>query len=222
MNDVRFASKPYPKLDDDALYDLVCNLHWQFQHRQPNGPSWIGYGVMQWPQDLVSYQELLWRVKPRLVVETGTGGGGCSLFFASILDHAKMDYRVIAIDLPGNNTNPNLLTHPKISYLAGDSVQLIGEVRKYWNPDAPTMVFLDSAHDQPHVSDEMEAYGPLVSVGSYMVVEDTWLGYSLPCQPGPLAAVKLFLEKHGGWEIDRWPERWLGSQNPCGYLKKVS
>ena len=220
---IRFASKPYPKLDDDGLYDLICNLHWQLQHRQPNGPSWLGYGMSQWPHDLIAYQELLWSMKPELIIETGTGGGGCALFFASILDWMKTDYKIIAIDLPSNMPNPDIHKNPRIVYLQGlsESEEIIRKVKSYWNAGKRTMVFLDSSHDQPHVSDEMEAYSPLVSVGSYMVVEDTWLGYSLPCQPGPLAAVKLFLEKHSGWVIDGHPERWLCSQNPCGYLKKV-
>lgn len=225
MNGIRFASKEYPKLDDDALYDLICNLHWQLQHRQPNGPSWLGYGMSQWPLDLISYQELLWKVKPQLIIETGTAGGGCTLFFASILDFMRViDYKILTVDFPSNQTNPDTLKHPHIIYIQGnsESAEVVGRVRSYWNPDKSTMVFLDSSHDQPHVSVEMETYHSLVSVGSYMVVEDTWLGYSLPCQPGPLAAVKQFLEKHDGWTIDSFPERWLCSQNPCGYLKKVS
>lgn len=224
MNGLRFASKEYPKLDDEGLYDLVCNLHWQLQRRQPNGPSWLGYGMSQWPLDLISYQELLWKVKPQLVIETGTAGGGCTLFFASILDFMKVqNYKILTVDFPSNQANPDILKHPHIVYIRGnsESAEVMGEVRSYWNPDKTAMVFLDSSHDQPHVSVEMESYSPLVSVGSYMVVEDTWLGYSLPCQPGPLAAVKLFLEKHDGWEIDRFPERWLCTQHPCGYLKRV-
>lgn len=229
MSQIRFATKQYPKLDDDALYDLICNIHYQLQHRQPHGPVWLGYGMQQWHQDLISYQRIIWDVKPNLIIELGTGGGGCTLFFASILelmDTRKriIDYKILTIDLPSNNPNPDLRNHPHIVYIQGDSesVEVIEKVKSFWRSDKVTMVFIDTAHNPEHVFKEMEAYSPLVSVGSYMVVEDTWLGYSIFCgDRGPMAAVEKWIKKHDNWVVDTFFNRWLLTQHPCGWLKRV-
>lgn len=230
MNGVRFASKQYPKLDDDGLYDLLCNLNFQLQHRQPHGTVWLGYMGMQYPQDLISYQEILYDVKPQLIIETGTGGGGCTLFFASVLDSMIIsgrikDYRIVTIDYMEKPMQPTLdmLKHPRIVFVNKDSLnpETVQIVKTYWNPDVATMVFLDSSHGENIVSAEMELYGSLVSVSSYMVVEDTCLGYYTFVGNGPLHAVKQFLEKHDGWIIDRFPERWLCTQHPCGWLRRT-
>lgn len=226
MADIRFATKTYERLDDDEFYDLICNLHWQIHERLPNSPSWMGQLMMQWPQDIIAYQELLWKLKPQLVIETGTGGGGCTFFFASVLDQMvrmgvlQEDYEIVSIDYQENEVS---IVHPRVTFLKGDSEssEIIEAVRQRWNSDKTTVVFLDSAHDQAHVLKEMESYGPLVSIGSYMVVEDTWLSYSGGDTQGPLAAVRYWVQTHDGWEMDRWFERWLCSQHPCGWLKRV-
>jgi len=226
---LRFSTKQYPKLDDDGFYDLICNLYWQLQHRIPSGPAWLGNGLMQWPQDLIAYQELMWDLKPDLVVETGTAGGGCTLFFASVLELMRIsgriaDYQVVTVEVSPNNPSPDVAKNPRIHCIKGDSVsaEALDRVRSFWASSKTTMVFLDSGHDQPHVSEEIEAYSPLVSLGSYLIVEDTTLDYVQPYNyTGPLGAVKQFLENHEGWAIDRYPERWPISLHPCGYLKRV-
>lgn len=224
MNGIRFSEKKYKTLDDDGLFDLICNLHWQLHERLPTSPSWMGHLMMQWPHDLVAYQELLWEVKPQLVIETGTGGGGCAFFFASVLDqmvrmNVIQDYEIVSIDYQKNGGG---VVHPGITFLNGDteSHEIIDVVRQHWSPSKVTTVFLDSAHDQAHVFKEMEIYGPLVSIGSYMIVEDTWLSYSQGDRGGPLTAIERWLELHDGWKVDRWFERWLCSQHPCGWLKR--
>jgi len=227
---IKYASKQYPKLDDDELYDLLCNLNYQLQHRQPHSPMWFNYMGMQYPQDLISYQEILWKVKPTLVVETGTLGGGCTLFFAFILDSMMRlgripDYRIVTIDIrPDLSLHPELMAHPRINFLNGNSVspETVEKVKSHWKPGMVTAVFLDDGHSMDDVLAEMEAYGPLVSVGSYMVAEDTCFGYYLPVGNGPLHAVEEYLKRHGEWEIDRFPERWLCTQHPCGWLRRVS
>lgn len=224
-NGIRFASKEYPKLNDDELYDLVCNLHYQIQHRLPTGPMWLEYMLQQWPQDLISYQRILWQIRPELIMEMGTGGGGCTLFFASILDLMKVENcKIVTVDLPSNQPNQDILNHPHIVYIQGnnESVEVIEKIKSYWSPSKTTILFLDSAHDSEHVSKEMEAYGPLVSVGSYMVVEDTYLGYSTYCgDHGPMASVDKWIREHDNWVVDHFFDEWMITQNPCGYLRRM-
>lgn len=224
MADIRFATKTYEKRNDDELYELRCRMYYQLKHMQVESPHWMHTVMMQYPSELISYQEILWIVKPQLVIETGTAGGGCTFFFATILDMMITlgrieDYEVVSIDI----NNPPDIQHPKITFTKGDteSAEIIEEVKRHWSLEKATMVFLDSAHDKRHVLAEMEAYGPLVSVGSYMVVEDTVFGYLQPDDNAALAAVEQWMSTHDGWEIDRWPERWLITHHPCGWLKRV-
>ena len=223
MSHIRIASKSYPDLDDDGLYDLICNLHYQIIHRQPDGVNWLGYGMQQWPQDLVAYQEIIYQVKPHLIIETGTGGGGCPLFWASILDLMKVgDYKIVTIDYQGPQ-HPDAERHPHIICIRGYSTapEVIEKVKSFWGGQT-TMVFLDSDHTTQNVSNEMEAYGPLVSVGSYMVVEDTIYGATTVHPTGPAQAVAEWLRTHPNWVIDGHPERWMCTQHPFGWLRRVS
>lgn len=182
--------------------------------------SWFGHHVLKCPLDLWIYQELLVRVRPDVVIETGTKFGGSALYLAMILDQIGHG-RVITIDI---EAQPNRPAHPRISYITGSSIDagVIAQLRQTVGRQR-AMVVLDSDHCAAHVYQEMIAYSPLVQAGDYLIVEDTnvnghpvWPDFG----PGPMEAVDRFLAENHDFIIDKRCERFLMTLNPRGYLKR--
>jgi cephalosporin hydroxylase len=182
--------------------------------------NWFGYVVHKCPLDLWIYQELLFRKRPDLVIETGTYLGGSALFMAMVMDIIGHG-RVISID---NEVKPRRPLHPRISYWNGSSVDeaIVAEARKAAS-SGRTMVVLDSDHSAAHVFQEIVSYSPLVRVGDYLIVEDTNVnGHPTYPEygPGPMEAVGKFLSEHDEFVVDERCERFLMTLNPKGYLRR--
>jgi cephalosporin hydroxylase len=199
--------------------------------------SWLGRPIIQLPQDIVALQEILWRVRPELVIETGIARGGSLIFHASILELIGGAGRVLGIDVELREHNRRALAdHPlakRIDVIDGSSIDpgVAQQVRERARGHAPVMVVLDSNHTHQHVREELALYAPLVTTGSYLVVFDTIVEQmpaefypDRPWGPGdnPLTAVREFLASHAGWIVDREIEdRLLVSMAPGGYLRRV-
>jgi cephalosporin hydroxylase len=184
--------------------------------------SWYGRSLECAPTDLVLYQELIASVRPDWIVETGTGNGARALFLASVcegIDHGQ----VLSID---GNHGDDLPKHPRITYLERPPAHpdTFGEVRQHVG-DAKALVILGARVGQTRTVQEFEGYSPLVSVGSYVVVEHTvvngrpvWPGFG----PGPDEAVRQILQTHGNFAADSRMERFGLTFNLGGYLKRMS
>lgn len=209
------------KTNERALIDEFHRLY--FEARAFNmtwrNTHWMGHPILKCPLDLWLYQEVLHRVRPAVVVETGTAFGASAHFLASMMDIIGTG-RVITIDIEDRPDRP---THPRVTYLTGSSVapEMVEQVRSLVGADAPVMVLLDSDHTQGHVLAELEAYSPLVSSGSYLVVEDTNLN-GHPVEPafgpGPMEALETFLAAHSTFAHDPSMDKFLLSFNPRGFL----
>jgi cephalosporin hydroxylase len=183
---------------------------------------WRGVRAQKCPLDLWVYQEILHEVQPDLVVETGTAEGGSALFLASMLDLLGRG-AVVTIDVVHR---PDYPRHPRITYVHGSSTDpvIVADTARRVDPGARVLVILDSDHSKDHVLNEMRAYAPLVSTGSYLIVEDTNInGHPVLPEfgPGPWEAVEEFLETSDQFEVDRSREKLLLTFNPMGYLKRV-
>jgi cephalosporin hydroxylase len=183
--------------------------------------SWFGYRTLKSPLDLWTYQEILVETRPNLVVECGTRHGGSAYYIASILDLLG-DGRVVTIDIEAVKGRP---VHPRISYLLGSSTDpgILAQVRRL-AAGKRTMVILDSDHSQAHVSAELAVYRDIVSVGSYLIVEDTNVnGHPvLPKHgPGPMEALDSFLATTDDFVVDADRERFMMTLNPRGFLRRV-
>jgi cephalosporin hydroxylase len=190
---------------------LVEDFHRLFYDSASEGQSWgaaTWMGVKLWksPLDLQLYQELMWELKPKLVVETGTAFGGSALFFAHMLDQLGTG-RIISVDL--NPVANNYPRHPRIGYLGGYSSVHKTTVTLVQNwVDAygqPTLVILDSDHAKEHVLKELDAYAQFVQPGSWLVVEDTNVnGHPVYPEhgPGPQEALDEWLPKHPDFRVD--------------------
>ena len=182
----------------------------------------MGHRVLKCPLDLWLYQEIICSVRPAVIVETGTAFGGSALYLASICDLLGSG-RVITVDVMQRRQRP---AHPRITYLRGSSVEVdvVERIRREIASAAPVMVVLDSDHARDHVLAELEAYSPLVTKGSYLVVEDTNLnGHPVEADygPGPMEAVETFVERHREFVHDAAMDKFLLSFNPHGYLRRM-
>ena len=211
------------KADDDlarAFHKLyfdarAYNLTWRNTH-------FLGHAVLKCPLDLWLYQEILHRVRPAVIIETGTAFGGSALFLASMCDLLGHG-RVVTVDLEPRPGRPE---HPRITYVSGSSVDpaIRARVVQEVAGQSPVLVLLDSDHSEAHVTRELETYHPLVSVGSYLVVEDTNLnGHPVEPDfgPGPWEACADFVRTHPEFAHDTEMDKFLFSFNPRGFLKRL-
>lgn len=198
--------------------------------------SWMGRPIIQYPQDMIAMQEIIWNVKPDLIIETGIAHGGSLIFYASLLELlGKGEVLGIDIDIREHNRR-EIESHPmirRIKMLQGSSIDrsLVDEVKKYAEGKESVMVCLDSNHTHDHVLDELKFYSPFVTKGSYMVVFDTIVedlpdnylpGRSWSRGDNPKTAVFEFLKSHPEFVIDTdIDNKLLVSVAPQGYLKRI-
>jgi cephalosporin hydroxylase len=199
--------------------------------------TWMGRPIIQYPQDMVMMQELIWSVKPDLIIETGIAHGGSLIYYASILELIG-NGRVLGIDIDIREHNrKEIENHPmykRINMIEGSSIseEVASKVRNQAAGKEKILVCLDSNHTHDHVLAELNLYAPLVSVNSYIVVFDTIVedlpeGYFSQKRPwgisnNPKTAVQEFLAGNNGFEIDHSIDnKLLISVAPGGYLKRI-
>jgi len=203
---------------------------------------WLGRPIIQYPQDMVAMQEIVWAVKPDLIIETGIAHGGSLIFSASMLELnaaclGRKDAEVLGVDIDIRAHNREAIeTHPmfkRISMIEGSSVEpaIIELVRAKASGKESVLVCLDSNHTHEHVLAELQAYAPLTTVGSYCIVFDTNIEDmpadmfpDRPWGPGnnPKTAVCEYLKSHPEFEIDKnIQHKLLITAAPDGYLKRV-
>jgi len=198
--------------------------------------SWMGRPIIQYPQDMIAMQEIVWNIKPDLIIETGIAHGGSLVFYASLLELIG-NGEVLGIDIDIRSHNKKAIeNHPmfkRINMLEGSSVtqEMVERVKPFTVGKEKILVCLDSNHTHQHVLDELNLYSPFVSVGSYLVVFDTIVedlpeGYlpnrSWSVGNNPKTAVHKFLKNNDNFEIDKSIDnKLLISVSPDGYLRRV-
>jgi cephalosporin hydroxylase len=207
--------------DTSSVVDQFHGLYYGRREQTWGNTFWLGHRALKCPLDLWCYQEMLHDVRPELIIETGTYHGGSALFLASICDLMGQG-NVLTIDVDRREDRPR---HPRITYLTGSSTSdaILRQVRRRAKGTSRVLVILDSGHAKDHVLAELLTYAPLVTPGSYLVVEDTNLnGHPVESDhgPGPAEAVAEFLEGNDAFARDESREKFLLTFNPGGYLKK--
>lgn len=206
-------------------------------HKYAYNFKWMGRPIIQLPQDMMAMQEILWEVKPDLVIETGVAHGGSVLYYASLLElmgHGEV--LGIDIDIRAHNRE-SIEAHPmskRVRLLQGSSIDPgMTEQVRCMAQGKRVLVVLDSNHTHEHVLAELQAYAPLVSPGSYCVVMDTLVedmpahlsNSDRPWGPGnnPKTAVQSFLKDHPEFHVDEDLEaKLLLSVAPSGYLRRIA
>jgi len=200
--------------------------------------TWLGRPIIKFPSDIVATQQIVWDVKPDLIIETGIAHGGSLILSASLLELIGGEGKVLGIDIDIRAHNrKEIEAHPmmkRIEMIEGSSVgdDVMARVRAAAAKAKRVMVFLDSLHTHDHVLKELELYAPLVTVGSYMVLPDTFIEYfpkgyyahNRPWDVGnnPMTALRAFLEKNRDFEIDRaLCDKLMITEAFDGYLRRV-
>lgn len=214
---------------DQATHaDTIAAFHraW-YASRQTHGMTYFeDVPLLKNPLDLWVYQELVWKLRPTLIIETGTAYGGSALFFARQFDKLGVGH-VISIDLQPAESLPS---HSRISFVTGLSStdsRVVESVAQVASGHPRVMVVLDSDHSAAHVQDELDNYAPLVTKGQFCVVEDTNID-GRPVQigwkggPGPGVALDAWLPDHPEFVAEVWPERYLMTHQPGGWLRRIA
>jgi cephalosporin hydroxylase len=209
--------------------------------------QWMGRPIIQYPQDIIAFQEIVSSVNPHIILETGIAHGGSLVLSASMLclldvmeglDPRQSPRKVVGVDIDIRPHNRKALDeHPlrfKMELIEGSSIdpEIIQQVRSHADGVDRVLVSLDSNHTHEHVLAELNAYADLVSVGSYCIVFDTAIedlpAGSFPDRPwdvgnNPKTAVHEWLKTHPEFEIDKVIDnKLLISVAPDGYLKRIT
>jgi len=198
--------------------------------------TWLGRPIIQYPQDIIAMQEIIWKLKPDLIIETGIAHGGSLIFYASMLELIGKG-EVLGIDVEIRSHNRKAIEEhhmfKRITILEGDSTskEILEKVEQKCKDKINILVCLDSNHTHDHVLKELELYSPFVSIGSYLVVFDTLieeipdeLSRDRPWGIGnsPKTAVQEFLKNRDDFIIDNSIDiKLVITVSPDGYLKRI-
>jgi cephalosporin hydroxylase len=178
---------------------------------------WMGVRALKNPLDVWIYQEIVFEVRPEVVIELGSAFGGSTLFFCHMLDLLGSDARVVSVD---HSHVDFAAEHDRIVKVTGDTrdptvVQRVHQLAE----GCRALVVHDASHEAEVVLEDLRNYAPLVSPGSYLIVEDGVRDF-LAGLPGPVSAVEQFLAEGADFEIDEPRERYLLTYNPRGFLRR--
>jgi len=216
----------------EVVADLFTRSGWQ--RKLSYELTWLGVPIIQLPEDILILQELVWKMRPDVIIESGVAHGGALVLYASILELLGRG-RVIGVDIEIRKYNRLAIeSHPlagRITLIEGSSIEpaTVEAVRSRVSPGQRTMVMLDSNHSRAHVGQELELYAPMVTPGSYIVVFDEVMPMVADAPSGqpswthdnPLEAVNAFLAAHPEFEVDRSYERLAATYCRSGFLRRV-
>jgi cephalosporin hydroxylase len=227
----------YSKEAFELISDLWLKTGWDQKYSYTF--TWLGRPIIQHPEDLVRLQEVIFALRPDVIIETGVAHGGSLVFHASLFKAMGRDGRVIGIDIAIRPQNRKAIEAHElancISLIEGDSASpdVVARARELVRPGEKVMVILDSNHAKAHVLKELEAYAPMVSPGCYMVATDGIMGLVHDTPRGkpewrsdnPTQAAREFAARHPEFVLEEpkwrfnesaldrtitaWPGAWL-------------
>ncbi len=197
--------------------------------------EWLGIPVIQSPEDLILMQELIFKLRPDFIVETGVAHGGSLIYYSSLFEILGNGH-IIGIDIDIRKHNRQVIEqHPmfkRISLIQGSSTdpEIFNQVKKQTASSGNILVCLDSDHTYQHVLNELRIYSALVPVGGYLVVFDTFTEFVAQAgaadaryiDNGPMRAVNEFIQENPAFEVDAHYDRLRISSSPRGYLKRIA
>jgi cephalosporin hydroxylase len=217
----------------DLISSLWVKLYAYYKYT--HDITWMGVPIIQFPEDIVMMQELIWKIRPDVIVECGLAHGGSALFYASLLELIGKGF-VIGIDVEIRQYNRIAIqNHPmshRIRMIEGSSIsgETISMVKDMVKGAAKVMVVLDSNHSREHVAKELDLYKDYVTPGSYMVAMDGAQAYVWDIPSGksewrynnPLIAIGEFIQSNKNFTIDEKFNRLRVTSNPNGFLRKMT
>jgi len=205
-----------------AAIDLFENIYYDSKSSTWDNTAWFGVPCKKYPTDMWIYQEIIFQNRPDVLIETGTLHGGSALYLASLMDLIGHG-RVISIDLEFREGRPS---HDRITYITGSSTSpaVITQLELLLRDSVTRMVILDSDHSKAHVEEEMRIYSQYVTLGQYLIVEDSAVnGHPVYAKfgPGPFEAIASFLKDRDDFTIDKTKEKFFLSANHSGNLRRI-
>ncbi|AFS83788.1 cephalosporin hydroxylase family protein [Candidatus Nitrosopumilus sediminis] len=207
---------------------------WKYQY--PYHFTWLGRPIIQFPQDIIALQEIIWKTKPELIIETGIARGGSIIFSASLLELMGKG-KVVGIDIDIRSENKKEIEkHPlshRIVIIEGSSVQkkVINQINKIAKNKKRILIILDSDHSEKHVLKELNSYSHLIKKGGYLIVCDTFVeempkGFFKDRNwnkgNNPKTAIKKFLKTNDRFKIDHSVDKkLLITACSSGFLKCI-
>ncbi|MDG1286926.1 MAG: CmcI family methyltransferase [Rickettsiales bacterium] len=224
--------------DEELRQKSLEWMHHADKYKYTYNYSWMGRPVIKYPNDMMIQQELMWALKPDLVIETGIAHGGSIIFTAAMMEMMGIDGEVVGIDIDIRKHNRDAIeAHPmmkRITMYEGDSVssEMVEKVRAHTEGKKCVMVILDSLHSHEHVYKELQAYADMTTVGSYCVLPDTFIeffpkGYYSDTRPwdvgdNPYTAMQQYMSEVNHFEIDKsLTHKAMITETIDGYLKRV-
>lgn len=230
----------YSKQAFELISQIWLKVGWN--QKYPYTFSWLGRPVIQLPEDMIRLQEVIYRVRPDVIIETGIAHGGSLVFSASLCRLLERG-RVIGVDVEIRPHNRSAIEahelFPHITLIEGSSVakDTIARVKSLVRPGESALVILDSNHTKQHVAQELEAYHDLVGVGSYIVATDGSMRdlYDVPrgrpewISDNPVAAAQEFASRHPEFVLEQ--PAWGFNESeltenithwPCAWLRRIS
>ena len=214
-------------MERDEIIRQFAELWWHENRSTVFANRWLGVSTLQHPFDAWVTQEIICEIRPDLIIECGTYLGGSAIMWAMLLEQVNPTGRVLTIDVEDrlDRAKEVPIFAQRVDSLSGSSVDpaVLAEVRDR-AAGKRTLVILDSDHSKEHVTAELDAYAPLVTPGSYLIVQDGAVN-GHPIEPdygaGPFEAVKEFLDHDNRFEVDAGRERLLFTFNPSGFLRRL-
>ncbi len=226
----RILNQSDPINSDRNYYTRLYNRSlrdWLIYHQQSivfNRVSWMGVRILKNPLDLWIYQELLYKVRPDVVVEIGSANGGSTLYIANILGLMGIDFRVISVDISRQSYSAS---HPRIIELTGDSLssEIVNKVKELC-AGKRVLIIHDADHTEESVYHNLIAYSSLVTVDSYFIVEDSIIDLfsskeGIGGHNGPLRSIRKFLKSSDVFVVDSDCERYWITYCQRGFLRRV-
>ena len=220
---------------DEAL-ELISQLWLKHyvNNKFTHAITWMGIPIIQFPEDIIMMEELIWKIKPDVIIESGLAHGGSAIFYASLLELIGKG-KVIGIDIEIRKHNKLAIqNHPlahRIQMIEGSSVskEVIENIKKMIKRSEKVLVVLDSNHSTEHVAKELELYKEFVTPESYMVAMDGAQAFCWDLPNGkpewkhdnPLTAIEEFVNKNTNFQIDVHYDRLKVTSNPKGFLLRI-
>jgi cephalosporin hydroxylase len=208
---------------EDNLNTPIKTLLIKIQKETFNS-TYFGVPILKSPTDFWVYMEIVYEIKPDIIIEIGNYYGGSTLALAHMLDHIGKG-RVIGIDINHDKIPKVVKEHPRITLLTGNAGNLFSKVQDFIGINQSVLIIEDSRHTYENTLKILRTYNTLVSRGSYFIVEDSIINHGLDFlnefqSGGPFEAVEAFVKENDNFIIDRTKERFVITCNPKGYLKK--
>jgi cephalosporin hydroxylase len=236
-NDPRDPARAAAMAADPEVIAAVRTLNAKaFEYRYYLNFRWLGRPIVQYPQDIVALQEIVWDTRPTLIVETGVAHGGSLILYASLLQLMNLPGDVVGVEIELRPHNEKaIFEHPlseRIRVVKGSSTDpdVVAQVAEIASRHERVMIVLDSFHSHDHVAAELNAYAPLVTPGNYLIVMGTAVG-DLPAsldiqrawnhERNPKSALDEWLARGQPFDVDRGlTDRLILSDGPGGYLRR--